>query len=173
MCYDSWSLYPPGLQCWLLPGACEPCNVFVVDLSVLAWLCLSLPRPYLFTWMKAGVTATDCDVYLAFKGGRNLVFHWVGPSSFLLPPLYKTLVFNNNNNNHIQRRNSRFLTISSLRHELFPTYTLKWAGRNHVQITWKTWSTYYMQHAMLHATWDKGTAQLLRQSLNHIYFSFI
>ena len=31
---------------------------------------------------------------------------------------------NNNNNNRIQRRNSRFFTISSLRHKLSPTCTL-------------------------------------------------
>ena len=39
----------------------------------------------------------------------------------------------NNNSNRNQRRNSRFLTISSLRRELSPTRTLKWPGRNRVQ----------------------------------------
>ena len=43
-------------------------------------------------------------------------------------------VCNENNDNRIERRNSRVLTISSLRHELFPTRTLKWAGRNSVLI---------------------------------------
>ena len=38
------------------------------------------------------------------------------------------------NNNRIQRRNSRFLTISSLRREPSSTRTLKWPGRNRVQI---------------------------------------
>ena len=33
---------------------------------------------------------------------------------------------NNNNNNSIQRRNSRFFTIPSLRHEPSPTRTRKW-----------------------------------------------
>ena len=42
----------------------------------------------------------------------------------------------NNNNNRIQRRNSRFLTISSLRRKLSPTHTLKWPRHNHVQTTW-------------------------------------
>ena len=44
--------------------------------------------------------------------------------------------FNNDNNNRIQRRNSRFFfTISSQRRELSPTRTLKWPGRNRVQIS--------------------------------------
>ena len=67
---------------------------------------------------------------------------------------------NDNDNNHIQRRNSRFLTISSLRRELSPTRTLKWRGRNRVQITCNTSSTYHVQH-VLRATWNEGTAQLL------------
>ena len=49
---------------------------------------------------------------------------------------------NNNNNNRIQRRYSRFFTISSQRRELSPTHTLKWPGRNRVQITCSTSSTY-------------------------------
>ena len=47
-------------------------------------------------------------------------------------------VGNNNNNNHIQRRCSRFFTISSQRRELSPTRTLKWPRRNRVQITCNT-----------------------------------
>ena len=43
----------------------------------------------------------------------------------------------NNNNNHIQRRYSRFFTISSKRRELSPTRALKWPGRSRVQITCK------------------------------------
>ena len=68
---------------------------------------------------------------------------------------------NNNNNNHIQRRNLRFLTISSLHREPSPTRTLKWPGRNHVQITCNSSSAYHMQHIVLHATWYKETTQLL------------
>ena len=41
----------------------------------------------------------------------------------------------NNNNNRIQRRYSRFFTISSQPREPSPTRTLKWPGRNRVQIT--------------------------------------
>ena len=68
---------------------------------------------------------------------------------------------NNNNNNHTQRRNLRFLTISSLRRELSPTHTLKRPGRNRVQITCNTSSAYHVQHVMLRATWYEWTAQLL------------
>ena len=51
----------------------------------------------------------------------------------------------NNNNNHIQRRYSRFFTISSQRRELSPTRTLKWPGRNRVQIKCNTSSAYHVQ----------------------------
>ena len=52
---------------------------------------------------------------------------------------------NNSNNNCIQRRYSRFFTISSQRRELSPTCTLKWPGRNRVQITCNTSSAYHVQ----------------------------
>ena len=68
---------------------------------------------------------------------------------------------NNNNNSHIQRRNLRFFTISSLRPEPSLTRMLKWPGCNHVQITCNTLSAYHMQHVVLCATWYEGTAQLL------------
>ena len=50
----------------------------------------------------------------------------------------------------IERCNSCFITISSLCHKLSPTRTLKWLGRNHVQITWNAWGTHHMQHAKRH-----------------------
>ena len=65
------------------------------------------------------------------------------------------------NNNRIPRRNSRFCTISSLNRELSPIRTLKWPGRDRVQITCNTSSAYHVQHVVLCATWYKGTAQLL------------
>ena len=49
------------------------------------------------------------------------------------------------NDNGIQRRYLRFFTISSQRRELFPTRTLKWPGRNRVQITCNTSSAYHVQ----------------------------
>ena len=54
-----------------------------------------------------------------------------------------------------------FFTISSLRREPSPTRTLKWPGRNRVQITCNALSAYHVQHVVLRATWYKGTAQLL------------
>ena len=66
----------------------------------------------------------------------------------------------NNNNNRIQRCNSRFFTISSLRCEPSQTHMLKWPGRIRMQITCNKSSTYYMQHVVLHGTWYNGTAQL-------------
>ena len=53
-----------------------------------------------------------------------------------------------NDNNHIQRRNSRIFTISPLRHEPSPTRTLKWLGRNRVQITCNTSSAFHVQHVV-------------------------
>ena len=78
---------------------------------------------------------------------------------------------NNNNSNCTERHNLRLFTISSLRHELSPTRTLKWPRRNRVQITCNTSSAYHVQHIVIHATWYEETAQLL--SLNRIYLSFI
>ena len=67
----------------------------------------------------------------------------------------------NTKKNRIERRNSRFLTIFSLPHESSPTRTLKWPGRNRVQITCNTSSAYHVQRVVLLATWYEGTAQLL------------
>ena len=52
---------------------------------------------------------------------------------------------NNNNKNRIQKRYSRFFTISSQRCELSPSRTLKWPGRNRVQITCGTSNAYKVQ----------------------------
>ena len=57
----------------------------------------------------------------------------------------------NNDNNRIHRCNSRFFTIS-LRRERSPTRTLKWPGRNRVQITCNTLNAYHVQHVVLRAT---------------------
>ena len=53
-----------------------------------------------------------------------------------------------------------FFTISSLRREPSPTRTLKWPGRNRVQMTCNISSAYHVQHDVLLATWHGGTAQL-------------
>ena len=63
-----------------------------------------------------------------------------------------------NNNNRTERRNSRFVAISSLRHKLSPTRALKWPGHNRVQVTCSTSSAYHVQHVMIHAMWYEGTA---------------
>ena len=81
---------------------------------------------------------------------------------------------NNNYNNRIQRRYSRFFTISSQRRELSPTRTLKWPGRNRVQITCNTSSAYHVQVSYYVPL---GTKEQLSysvwQSWNRIYLSFI
>ena len=50
-----------------------------------------------------------------------------------------------NNNNRIQRHYSSFYTISSQRCKLSPTHTIKWTGRNRVQLTCNTSSADHMQ----------------------------
>ena len=57
----------------------------------------------------------------------------------------------------------RFFTISSLRHELSSTRTLKWPWRNRVQITCNTSGAHRVQHVVLHATWYLETAQHIVQ----------
>ena len=64
------------------------------------------------------------------------------------PPCTRKSCFNNNNNNNnnrIQRRYSRFFTISSQRRELSPTRMIKWPRRNRVQITCNTSSADHVQ----------------------------
>ena len=82
---------------------------------------------------------------------------------------------NSSNNNHIQRRNSRFFTTSSLHCELSPTHTLQRHGRIHVQIMCNTSSAHHVQYVVLRTMLYKGAAQLLNfdRVLSRIYFSFI
>ena len=65
------------------------------------------------------------------------------------------------NNNRIQRRTWRFFffTISSQRREPSLTRSLKWPGRNRVQITGNTSSAYHVQHVKLRATRYEGTVE--------------
>ena len=87
-------------------------------------------------------------------------------SSFAPPPPPPPTF--NNNNNRIQRRYSRFFTISSQRRELSPTRTLKWPRRTRVQITCNTSSAYHVQVSCY------VSAQLLSLTeLKSIYLSFI
>ena len=75
--------------------------------------------------------------------------------------------------NRIQRRYSRFFTISSQRRELSPTRTLKWPRRNRVQITCNTSSADHVQ-VSCYVPGTKGQlSYLVWQSWNRIYLSFI
>ena len=67
--------------------------------------------------------------------------------------------FNNDTNNHIDRRNSRFFTISSLPCELSPASMLKGPGTTvcKSRTTHRALITCNMSCAM----WYKGAAQLL------------
>ena len=81
-----------------------------------------------------------------------------------------TLDLFNNNNNCIQRRYSRFFTISSLS----PTCTLKRPGCNLVQITCNTSSAYHVQVSRYVPLGTKGQLSYkVWQSWNRICLSFI
>ena len=81
---------------------------------------------------------------------------------------------NNNNNNRIQRRYSRFFTISPQRRELSQTYAQVARAQscaNHVQHIERL----SRASVMLRATWYEGTAQLLsltelKSHLLELYF---
>ena len=102
--------------------------------------------------MALGESASDyielkpvqvCGLGNLAGGGGNLCCHFC-----LLFSVCVLFVFNNNNNNNnnrIQRRSSRFFTISSQCPELSPTRTLKWPGRNRVQITCNTSSADHVE----------------------------
>ena len=115
-----------------------PCETCLVALNKL--LSLSLTDMYISTQ-----THNKC---LIFRG-------------FSCDQLHNNNNSDNNNSNHIQRRNSRFFTVSSLRSELSPIHTLKWPGRNRVQIVCNTLSAHHMLHVVLRAKWYEGTAQIL------------
>ena len=85
------------------------------------------------------------------------------------------LINNNNNNNNnngdddddnpIERRNSRFLQS--------PTRTLKWPGRNPVQITFNTSSAYHVQPAVCHLVRrDSSAFKFDRVELSFIFALF-
>ena len=75
------------------------------------------------------------------------------------------------NSYSIQRPNSRFFTISSLRREPSLTRRLKWSRRNRVQITCNTSSAYHVQYLVLRTAWYEGTAQLssLIEFTSHLF----
>ena len=118
--------------------------------------------------------AQSC-VPISSNGYSSFVLKFTVCHLFLSPSQFSLTYNNNNNNNRIQTHNLRFLTIFSLCRKLSPTRTLKWAGCNCVQIMCNTSSAYHMQHVVLHATWYKGTAQLLsltefKSHLFELYF---
>ena len=79
---------------------------------------------------------------------------------------------NNNNDNRIERRNSRFSTISSLRRELSPTRTLKGAIICKSRATHRALFTCNVSRA----SWYEGTAELLRLTdsrLFRLYFYWL
>ena len=67
---------------------------------------------------------------------------------------------NDNDNNDCIERHDQFkiFTISSLRRELFPARTLKWPGRNCVQITCNTSGAHDVQHVVCHVVRRDRTA---------------
>ena len=82
------------------------------------------------------VSSTVFTIQLWWSQEGWWVFLWSCVPLILIPRYWINWSFLsfNNNNNHIEKNNSRFFTISSLRHKPSPTCTLKWPGHNCVQI---------------------------------------
>ena len=120
--------------------------------------------------------ATAKDLHLAVSAAAAAALEAISIlNPFSLLSSLSASPYNNNNNNCIQRRYSRFFTISSQHRKLSPTRTLKWPGHNRVQIMCNTSSAYRVQHVVLRATWYEGTAQLLsltelKSHLFELYF---
>ena len=107
---------------------------------------------------------------------RSDMYHFTSEDRFMnlymSVPMSPDLTYDNNN--RIQRRCSRIFTISSQRSELSPTHTLKWLGRNHVQIMCSTSNAYHVQVSCYVPLGTKGQlGYLVWQSWNRIYLSFI
>ena len=102
-------------------------------------------------WLNGGLLLLCLQLYLwgspflgeifaymtVFKPTTEVVtfrLHGWYPLGVFSLPAFTTLghVCQDNNNNRIQRRYSRFFTISSQRRKLSPTCTLKWHGHNRV-----------------------------------------
>ena len=68
-----------------------------------------------------------------------------------------------------------FCTIHPLRREPCPARTLRWLGRNRVQITCNTSGANHVQLVVLRATWYETTAQLLSltEFKSHFFKGFI
>ena len=73
-----------------------------------------------------------------------------------------------------------FLQSPHLRREPSPTRrsparTLKWPGRDRVQIACNTLSAYHVKHVVLRATRYEGTAQLLSLTkvISHLFVLFL
>ena len=67
----------------------------------------------------------------------------------------------------------KIITICSLRRELCTMGTLKWPGRNRVQITCNTSSVYHMEHVVCHVALRDSSAFKFYRVLNQIYLNFI
>ena len=94
---------------------------------------------------------------------QRLLFRWFGSEQCLWLPHI-------NNINRIERHKSRFFfTISSRRRELSPTRTLKWLGRNRVQITCNTRSAFHVQHVLCHLVLRDSSAISLTEFTSHLF----
>ena len=141
------------------------------DISWSVPLCTSIDAPL---FLKQDSRTSCCDeknihlpsvdgAYTALPWAHQVSHHgYIGYMCKFYEYVYSPLLrVNNNNNNRIQRRNSRFFAVSSVRCEPSPIRTPKWPERNHMQITLNTSSVYHVQHVTLRATLYEGTAQLL------------
>ena len=117
--------------------SCEPMRVHLISLTAV----LLQARDYLVSdWFFMLLWCNDSKPRRSGPQLMCIMIH--------LQRIFFFFFFGYNNNNRIHRRNSRFFTLSSLRHEPSPTRTLKWPGRNRVQISCNTSSAHHVQHVV-------------------------
>ena len=93
-------------------------------------------------------------------------FSLVDPCSIFFLFFSKTKIFHSHpcvckcsdDNNDIEIHNWRFFTVSLLHHELSLTHKLKWSGRSHVPVKFKTSGSCHMQYVVWHIVQRNSSA---------------
>ena len=106
-------------------------------------------------WLKSSHITSDVKDFATQDNCLATCLNWLASWAYMSDYIDPNATYidkknNNNNNKRIEKSNSRFFTVSSLRHELSPTGTLKWPGCSRVQITCNASDTHHVQHIVCH-----------------------
>ena len=82
-------------------------------------------------------------------------------------------LFQDDNNNRIERHNPRFFTISSLRRGLPATRSLRWPGRNRLQITCNASGAHHVQYVCHMVRRDSSAIKFDRVEIAFIVGFFV